>query len=63
MLSAFAVQIGVGLRQIELAEAAKAIEPLVEEERQRTTLLNAVSHDLRTPIASAKAAVAGPAGP
>ena len=59
VLSAFAVQIGVGLRQIELAEAAKAIEPLVEEERQRTTLLNAVSHDLRTPIASAKAAVAG----
>ena len=59
VLSAFAIQIGVGLRQIELAEAARAIEPLVEEERQRTTLLNAVSHDLRTPIASAKAAVAG----
>jgi two-component system sensor histidine kinase KdpD len=30
---------------------------LAESDRQRTALLNAVSHDLRTPIASAKAAV------
>ena len=34
-----------------------AVEPLAESERARTALLNAVSHDLRTPIASAKAAV------
>ena len=31
--------------------------PLAEADRMRTALLNAVSHDLRTPIASAKAAV------
>jgi two-component system sensor histidine kinase KdpD len=30
----------------------------VEADRMRTALLNAVSHDLRTPIASAKMAVA-----
>lgn len=35
-----------------------AAQPLVESGRQRATLLNAVSHDLRTPIAAAKAAVA-----
>ena len=33
------------------------MQPLAESERARTALLNAVSHDLRTPIASAKAAV------
>lgn len=36
---------------------ARAVEPLAESERARTALLNAVGHDLRTPIASAKAAV------
>ena len=35
----------------------RAAEPLAETDRMRTALLNAVSHDLRTPIASAKAAV------
>ncbi|MGH8861168.1 MAG: DUF4118 domain-containing protein, partial [Jatrophihabitantaceae bacterium] len=57
ILSAFAAQVAVGYRQRELAEAASAVEPLTESERARTALLNAVSHDLRTPIASAKAAV------
>jgi two-component system sensor histidine kinase KdpD len=57
VLAAFGAQIGVAYRQWELAEAASAIEPLAESERARTALLNAVSHDLRTPIASAKAAV------
>ena len=57
MLSAFASQIAVAYRQWELAAAASAIEPLAATERARTALLNAVSHDLRTPIASAKAAV------
>src|SRR5439155_17957418 len=37
-------------------QAARA-EPLAEANRMRTALLNAVSHDLRTPLASAKAAV------
>jgi two-component system sensor histidine kinase KdpD len=33
------------------------VAPLAESERQRTALLNAVSHDLRTPLAAAKAAI------
>ena len=57
ILTAFAAQVAVAYRQRELAEAASAVEPLAESERARTALLNAVSHDLRTPIASAKAAV------
>jgi two-component system, OmpR family, sensor histidine kinase KdpD len=57
ILAAFAAQVAVAYRQLELAEAASAVQPLAESERARTALLNAVSHDLRTPIASAKAAV------
>jgi two-component system, OmpR family, sensor histidine kinase KdpD len=57
ILSAFAVQVAVAYRQRELAEVASAVQPLAESERARTALLNAVSHDLRTPIAAAKAAV------
>ena len=59
VLSAFAAEVAVAYRQRRLAEAASAVEPLAESERVRTALLNAVSHDLRTPIASAKAAVSG----
>jgi two-component system sensor histidine kinase KdpD len=57
VLSAFAAEAVVAYRQRELAAAASAVEPLAESERARTALLNAVSHDLRTPIASAKASV------
>jgi two-component system, OmpR family, sensor histidine kinase KdpD len=57
ILTAFAAQVAVAYRQRELAEVASAVEPLAESERARTALLNAVSHDLRTPIAAAKAAV------
>ncbi|MDT4979741.1 MAG: two-component system, OmpR family, sensor histidine kinase KdpD [Pseudonocardiales bacterium] len=57
VLSAFATQVSVAYRQRELVEVARAVEPLAESERARTALLNAVSHDLRTPIAAAKAAV------
>ena len=32
VLSAVAIQVGVGLRQLELAEAARAVAPLVEED-------------------------------
>ncbi len=59
VLSAFATQVAVAYQQRQLAEAAAAAEPLAETDRTRTALLNAVSHDLRTPIASAKAAVSG----
>ncbi len=57
VLTAFAAQVGVTYRQRQLAAAAAAVEPLAESERQRTALLNALSHDLRTPLAAAKAAV------
>jgi two-component system sensor histidine kinase KdpD len=57
VLAAFAAHIAVAYRQQQLAAAARAAEPLAESDRQRTALLNAVSHDLRTPIAAAKAAV------
>ena len=57
VLTAFAAQVGVALEQARLAEAAAAAKPLAEAHRMRTALLAAVSHDLRTPLASAKAAV------
>jgi two-component system sensor histidine kinase KdpD len=57
VLDAFAAHVAVAYRQQELAEAARAVAPLAESERQRTALLNAVSHDLRTPLAAAKAAI------
>lgn len=57
VLTTFAAQIAVAYRQQELAAAARAAEPLAETDRQRAALLNAVSHDLRTPIATAKTAI------
>jgi two-component system sensor histidine kinase KdpD len=57
VLAALAAHLVVAHRQQELAEAARDVEVLTSAERARTALLNAVSHDLRTPIASAKTAV------
>ncbi|WP_412544226.1 DUF4118 domain-containing protein [Longispora sp. K20-0274] len=57
IVEAFAAQAAVALRQERLAEQAAAAAPLVEVDRLRTALLRAVSHDLRTPLASATAAV------
>jgi two-component system sensor histidine kinase KdpD len=57
VLTAFATQAAVAFQQRRLVEAAEAAVPIAEAERMRTALLNAVSHDLRTPIAAAKAAV------
>jgi two-component system sensor histidine kinase KdpD len=57
MLEAFAAQAAVALRQERLEERAAAVGPLAEVDRLRTALLSAVSHDLRTPLASAMAAV------
>ncbi|WP_250282853.1 ATP-binding protein, partial [Frankia sp. CiP1_Cm_nod2] len=58
ILAAFAVQAALALEQRRLAEAAAEAGPLAEADRVRTALLAAVSHDLRSPLASAKAAVA-----
>jgi two-component system sensor histidine kinase KdpD len=57
IVEAFAAQAAVALRQERLTEEAAAARPLAEADRMRTALLAAVSHDLRTPLASAKAAV------
>jgi two-component system sensor histidine kinase KdpD len=57
VLGAFAAYAAVALEQQRLAAAAEAARPIAEADRMRTALLAAVSHDLRTPLASAKAAV------
>lgn len=57
VLEAFAAEAAVALRQERLRQEAEAARPLAEADRMRTALLAAVSHDLRTPLASAKAAV------
>ena len=59
ILGAFAAQAVTAVEQQRLTAAAEAARPLEEADRMRTALLNAVSHDLRTPLASAKAAVTG----
>jgi two-component system, OmpR family, sensor histidine kinase KdpD len=57
VLAAFAAYAATALEQGRLAAAAEAARPIAEADRVRTALLAAVSHDLRTPLASAKAAV------
>ncbi|MFI5897626.1 DUF4118 domain-containing protein [Actinoplanes sp. NPDC051513] len=59
IVEAFAAQAALALKQERLSAEAAAAKPLAEADRMRTALLAAVSHDLRTPLASAKAAVAG----
>jgi two-component system sensor histidine kinase KdpD len=58
IVEAFAAQATLALRQERLTAEAATAKPLAEADRMRTALLAAVSHDLRTPLASAKAAVA-----
>jgi two-component system sensor histidine kinase KdpD len=57
ILGAFAAYAAAALEQGRLTAAAEAARPIAEADRVRTALLAAVSHDLRTPLASAKAAV------
>jgi two-component system sensor histidine kinase KdpD len=57
VLGAFAAYAAAALEQGRLTAAAEAAKPIAEADRVRTALLAAVSHDLRTPLASAKAAV------
>ncbi|MBF6063959.1 sensor histidine kinase KdpD [Nocardia terpenica] len=59
ILEAFAAQTVAALRRERLAETAEEVRPLQEADRLRTALLNAVGHDLRTPLAAAIAAVDG----
>ncbi|GAA0241112.1 ATP-binding protein [Cryptosporangium japonicum] len=57
VLAAFAAQAAVALRQARLSAQAAEAADLAEGNRMRTALLAAVSHDLRTPLASIKASV------
>lgn len=59
LLRAIVAQIQTVLEHNSLEEKAKEVAPLAAAEKIRTALLNAVSHDLRRPIASATAAVSG----
>jgi two-component system sensor histidine kinase KdpD len=56
VLNAFVAQLKVALASRELREEASAAAALAEADSLRTALLRAVSHDLRTPLASIKAA-------
>lgn len=57
LVEAFAAHAAIALRQQRLSEQAATAGSLAEVDKLRTALLSAVSHDLRTPLASAKAAV------
>jgi two-component system sensor histidine kinase KdpD len=56
-LSALAALAAAALERQRLAAAADSARPVAEADRMRTALLAAVSHDLRSPLAAAKAAV------
>jgi two-component system sensor histidine kinase KdpD len=57
LLDGFAAQAAAALDRERLRTQAAQAEVLGEANRVRTALLTAVSHDLRTPLASVKAAV------
>ena len=59
LLAAFAAQAATAAERLHLAQEAASVKPLAEADRVRSALLTAVSHDLRTPLAAAKAAVTG----
>lgn len=63
ILEAFAAQAAAALRQQRLAEQAEQTRPLAEADRMHTAVLPAVSHDLRAPLSSARAAVDSLANP
>jgi two-component system sensor histidine kinase KdpD len=48
----FASQSAVAIERIQLAEQAQQAQLLHEKEKLQTALLNSISHDLRTPLAS-----------
>jgi two-component system sensor histidine kinase KdpD len=57
VLRAFSGQLSIAVRQRELRADADRATTLAEANALRTALLAAVSHDLRTPLASIKASV------
>jgi two-component system sensor histidine kinase KdpD len=57
VLNAFVAQLSVALASRQLRAEAASASALAEADALRTALLRAVSHDLRTPLASIKASV------
>jgi two-component system sensor histidine kinase KdpD len=57
LVGAFAAQVGLVHDRIRLADEAAEAAPLAAADRMRTALLAAVGHDLRTPLAAAKASI------
>ncbi|PJN23184.1 ATP-binding protein [Kitasatospora sp. CB02891] len=57
VLAAFAAHLAAALERDRLATVAAEVEPIRAADRMRTALLAAVSHDLRTPLATALASV------
>ncbi|MDQ2815608.1 MAG: DUF4118 domain-containing protein [Actinomycetota bacterium] len=57
LLAGYAAQVAAALDRERLRIQASQAEALAEGNRMRTALLAAVSHDLRTPLASIKASV------
>ena len=57
LVGAFADHAAALIDRARLTEAAAEVKPLAEADRLRTALLRAVGHDLRTPLAAAKASV------
>ena len=52
LLSAVAHQLGIALQRLRLQHATAETEALRRTDELRTALINAVSHDLRTPLSS-----------
>lgn len=57
VLRAFAAQMIQAIERAELEREAESAESMAETDRLRTALLSAVSHDLRTPLATIKASL------
>lgn len=52
LLDLFTSQVGMALERVRLVKQAGAVEMRMESERVRNSLLSAISHDLRTPLAT-----------
>ena len=57
VMQVFAAQLGAALERRRFREESADADVLAETDRLRTAILRAVSHDLRTPLASIKASV------
>jgi two-component system sensor histidine kinase KdpD len=59
LLSAFGAHLSAQLERRQLAASRREVTRLAESNTMRTSILRAVSHDLRTPLAGIKLAVGG----